>query len=103
MVITPFKTADFLATLADHVPDRYRHNIRYFGLLVPRTKARTYDIVFALLGQKRLGKPRRPKLGGLTQEIFRRRPIGGPQGRTDALGRTTGAEYTSGGRAHGAE
>ena len=33
MVITCYTTADFLATLADHVPDRYRHNIRYFGLL----------------------------------------------------------------------
>ena len=58
-VVTRYKTADFLATLADHVPDRYRHNIRYFGLLAPRTKARTHDTVFALLGQKRLGKPRR--------------------------------------------
>ena len=49
-------TADFVATLADHVPDRYRHAIRYFGLLAPRTKARTHDIVFALLGQERLGE-----------------------------------------------
>ena len=41
------------------MPDRYRHNIRYFGLLAPRTKARTHDTVFALLGQTRRGKPRR--------------------------------------------
>ena len=59
MVMTRYKTADFLAALADHVPDRYRHAIRYFGLLAPRTKARTHDIVFALLGQERLGKPGR--------------------------------------------
>ena len=58
-VMTRYTTADFLATLADHVPDRYRHTIRYFGLLAPRTKARTHDTVFALLGQARQGKPRR--------------------------------------------
>ena len=58
-VMTRYTAADFLTTLADHVPDRYRHNIRYFGLLAPRTKARTHDTVFALLGQARRGKPRR--------------------------------------------
>ena len=58
-VMTRYTPADFLATLADHVPDRYRHTIRYFGLLAPRTKTRTHDTVFALLGQARQGKPRR--------------------------------------------
>ena len=56
-VTTKYSTADFLTTLADHIPDRYRHNIRYFGLLSPRIKGRTHDEVFALLGQERLGKP----------------------------------------------
>ncbi len=41
--MTPCTTAGFLDTLADHVPDRYRHTIRHFGLL----------------GQIRQGKPRR--------------------------------------------
>ena len=56
-VETTYTPAEFLATLADHVPDRYRHNIRYFGLLAPRVKGQTHDAVFALLGQERLGKP----------------------------------------------
>jgi hypothetical protein len=43
---------EFVAALAD-VPDRYRHGIRYFGLLAPRTKARTSAAVFALLGQQK--------------------------------------------------
>ncbi len=59
MVETTYTPAEFLATLADHVPDRYRHNIRYFGLLAPRVKCQTHDAVFALLGQERLGKPTR--------------------------------------------
>ena len=58
MVETTYTPAEFLTTLADHIPDRYRHNIRYFGLLAPRVKGRTHDAVFALLGQERLGKPR---------------------------------------------
>jgi len=59
MVETTYLPAAFLATLADHIPDRYRHNIRYFGLLAPRVKGRTHDAVFAAVGQERLGKPRR--------------------------------------------
>ena len=57
-VETTYTPAKFLITLADHISDRYRHNIRYFGLLAPRLKGRTHDAVFALLGQERLGKPR---------------------------------------------
>ena len=52
-VETTYTPAEFLATLADHVPDRYRHNVRYFGLLAPRVKCQTHDAVFALLGQER--------------------------------------------------
>ena len=56
-VETTYTPAAFLATLADHISDRYRHNIRYFGLLAPRVKSDTHDAVFALVGQERLGKP----------------------------------------------
>jgi hypothetical protein len=41
------------------VPDRYRHAIRHFGLLAPRTKGRTSAAVFALLGQQRRRPPHR--------------------------------------------
>jgi hypothetical protein len=50
---------EFVAILAEHVPDRYRHAIRYFGLLAPRSKARTSAAVFALLGQQKRSRPRR--------------------------------------------
>ena len=59
IVETTYTPGEFLAVLADHIPDRYRHNIRYFGLLAPRVKSDTHDAVFALLGQQRLGKPPR--------------------------------------------
>ena len=50
---------EFVATLAAHVPDRYRHAIRYFGLLAPGSKTRTSAAVFALLGQQKRSRPRR--------------------------------------------
>ena len=59
LVETTYTPAAFVAALADHIPDRYRHSVRYFGLLAPRVKGRTHDAVFALLGQERLGKPGR--------------------------------------------
>ena len=69
-VETTYTPAEFLATLADHVPDRYRHNVRYFGLLAPRVKCQTHDAVFALLGQERLGKPRRLWWAASLQKSF---------------------------------
>src|SRR5439155_10543244 len=50
---------EFVATLAEHVPDRYQHGIRYFGLLAPGSRARTSAAVFALLGQQKRPRPRR--------------------------------------------
>jgi hypothetical protein len=58
-VVDVHPSAEFLAMLGTHVPDRYRHNVRYFGLLAPRVKCRTHDAVFAMLGQERLGQPQR--------------------------------------------
>ncbi len=87
-VMTRYTMADFIATLADHVPDRYRHNIRYFGLLAPRTKASTHDTVFALLGQKRLGKPSRLSWADAIMQYFSVDPLMDKHGeRMDWVGR----------------
>ena len=56
--------------VADHVPDRYRHTVRYFGLLAPRVKCQTHDTVFALVGQERRGKPRRLRWSTSLQKCF---------------------------------
>jgi hypothetical protein len=49
----------FVDALADHVNDRYRHAIRYFGLLAPGSKAQTSAALFVLLGQQKRSRPRR--------------------------------------------
>ena len=51
---------EFVTLLSPHVLDRYRHSMRYFGLLAPRTKTQTSLAVFALLGQQ--SRPRPPRL-----------------------------------------
>lgn len=48
---------EFVARLALHVLDHYKHSMRYFGLLAPRSKRLTSSVVWAALGQQALPKP----------------------------------------------
>ena len=74
-VMTRYTPAAFVATLADHVPDRYRHNVRYFGLLAPRLKGRTHDAVFRAVGQERRGKPKRVPWAAAIKKSFGINPL----------------------------
>src|SRR5438105_421205 len=56
-VVKSYTIADFVSTLADHVPDRDRHAIRYFGLLAPGANGRTGAALFAVLGQEKRPRP----------------------------------------------
>ncbi len=58
-VSAEYSPADFVALLAEHVPDRYRHAVRYFGLLAPRSKRRTATAILLFLGQQKRSRPRR--------------------------------------------
>jgi hypothetical protein len=58
-VIDRYPIEQFIALLAEHVPDRYRHAIRYFGLLAPGCKRKTSAAVFTLLKQKKRPRPKR--------------------------------------------
>jgi hypothetical protein len=58
-VSTEYSPADFVALSAEHIPDRYRHAVRYFGLLAPRSRRRTATAIFLLLGQQKRSRPRR--------------------------------------------
>jgi len=51
--------SEFIAMLAEHVPDRYRHGVRRFGLLAPRTQARTSAALVTILKQQKRPRPRR--------------------------------------------
>jgi hypothetical protein len=51
---------EFVALLAEHVPDRYQNSIRYFGLLAPYAQRQTKVALYALLGQT--PRPHPPRL-----------------------------------------
>jgi hypothetical protein len=74
-VLDEFPKAEFVRILADHVPDRYRHSVRYFGLLAPRAKSRTFAILFKLLGQTRRPLPRRLSRAEMIMKYFKRNPL----------------------------
>jgi Putative transposase/Transposase zinc-binding domain len=52
---------EFIDRWAQHIPDRYQHAVRTFGLFAPRTLGQTSAAIFAILGQERrpCPKPRR--------------------------------------------
>jgi hypothetical protein len=59
LVRTWFTLDRFVRLLAAHVPDHYRHAIRYFGLLAPRAKRQRDAGLFRLLGQQMRPRPQR--------------------------------------------
>jgi hypothetical protein len=59
VVTTRYSIEEFVARLAEHVPDHYRHAIRHFGLLAPRSKGQTSAALFLLLGQQKRPRPQR--------------------------------------------
>jgi hypothetical protein len=70
LVETEYRTPEFLARLADHLPDCRRHNVRYFGLLAPRAKAKLYRAVFANLKQRHRTRPQRPSWASSMRQTF---------------------------------
>jgi hypothetical protein len=59
LVPTRCLISDFVRLLAPHVPDWYRHSVRYYGLLSPRARGRMQAALFALLGQCVKQRPQR--------------------------------------------
>ncbi|MCU1300237.1 MAG: family transposase [Candidatus Sulfotelmatobacter sp.] len=50
---------EFIDRWAKHVPKRYRHSVRYFGLLGPRRWSQVAAAAFALIGEKQRPRPNR--------------------------------------------
>ena len=49
---------EFLDRWAQHIPERYQHAVRSFGLFAPRALRRTSAAIFAILGQQRRPRPK---------------------------------------------
>jgi hypothetical protein len=75
LVPTRCQLPDLVRLLAPHVADRYRHAIRYFGLLAPRSKGRTQAALFLLLGQSKSPRPQRLSWRNSLLKCFRFDPL----------------------------
>jgi hypothetical protein len=69
-MLTSYPAEEFVSLLAEHVHDRYRHAIRYFGLLAPGAKHRTSAVMFMLLGQEEAARPPRLSWRNALREYF---------------------------------
>lgn len=58
-VVTRWSSEQFVSALAEHIPDRYRHAMRYFGLLAPRSSNQMSAALFTILRQKKCARPKR--------------------------------------------
>ena len=72
---TRWSIQDFVEALAEHVPDRYRHVIRYFGLLAPGARNKTFAAVFALVGQHKRPRPKRLSWPASLRKYFEVDPL----------------------------
>jgi hypothetical protein len=70
-----YTNLEFLEILIQHVPDRGRHAMRYFGLLSPRSKAKIWSGIFVLLSQRKRERPRRLSWRSLLIKTFGSDPL----------------------------
>lgn len=80
-VITTYTPQEFIARLTDQVQDRYRHGVRYFGLLAPQSIGKSYEVFMALLGQRRPPRPKRLRWAASIQKTFGKNPLLDSDGR----------------------
>ncbi len=74
-VTTACTTQEFIARLAEQVPDRYRHGVRYFGLLAPQSIGKSYEVFLALLGKRRPPRPKRIPWAASIRNTFGQDPL----------------------------
>ena len=82
LVPTRRNLSDFVRLLAPHVPDWYRHSVRYFGLLSPRARGGMQAAVFALLGQSMRPRPQRLSWQDSLRKYFGVDPLVDSSGET---------------------
>lgn len=82
VVTTRYLIEDFVDALAAHVPDRYRHAMRRFGLLASRTQHSTSAALFLRLGQTKRPRPHRLSWRNALLKYFGVDPLVDSRGRS---------------------
>lgn len=76
-----YSLAGFIDTWAQHIPERYQHAVRSFGLFAPRVVRETARAVFITLGQKRRPRPKPRPWAISIMHDFGRNPLLDAKGR----------------------
>ena len=66
---------EFIDRWAQHIPQRHRHAVRYFGSFAPRRWAQIAAAVFTILGTKQRPQPKRLPWAVAIQQQFGRNPL----------------------------
>lgn len=74
-------TEEFIDRWSQHIPKRYQHAIRYFGLFAPRAVSQTFDAIFSAIGRKRQPKPKPPRWADSLKESSGHDPLLDPTGQ----------------------
>ena len=82
IVTTRYLIEEFVDTLAEHVPDHYRHAMRRFGLLAPRTQCITSTVMWLLLGQEKRPRPQRLSWRNSLHKYFGVDPLADSRGHS---------------------
>ncbi len=66
---------EFVERWAQHIPERYKHSVRNFGLFAPLAISQTTNAIFAAFDQKRRPRPRSLSWAWLIKHTFKRDPL----------------------------
>ena len=66
---------EFIDRWGQHIPERYKHAVKSFGLFAPRASQKNFDAVFAILGQERRSRPRPRPWAESIKRDFKRDPL----------------------------
>jgi Putative transposase/Transposase zinc-binding domain len=66
---------EFVDRWAQHIPERYKHAVRCFGLFAPRAVSQTSEAVYAAIGQKPRPRPRPLRWAAALKQIFGKDPL----------------------------
>jgi len=73
---------EFIDRWAQHLPERYRHTVRYFGLFAPRRWAQVAAAAFTLLGKQQRPCPKRLPWAVAIQELGDANPLVDDKGQS---------------------
>ena len=66
---------EFVDRWAQHIPERYQHAVRSFGLFAPRTLSQASTTIFALLGQEQVQRPKPHRWADSLKRDFGQDPL----------------------------